>query len=126
RKCVTIRSYSGRIQSVVEAPNADCEKGSYTHRNNDNRDYDRSYYHNNNYDDNYRYRRGEQRVHDLIGRSATWAYDELNDRGFREQKSHQDGGKTYRVFYNSRTDQCIKTLSENKRISKVMASNRCD
>lgn len=62
----------------------------------------------------------------LDGWGALKAYDELEDRGFRETKSHKDGGKTYRVWYNSRTGECVKTLSQDKRITEVVRSNRCD
>lgn len=62
----------------------------------------------------------------LNGMAALQAYDQLKDRGYRESKSHQDGGKTYRVWYNSRTGECIKTLSQNRRITEVIPSERCD
>lgn len=62
----------------------------------------------------------------LDGWGAVRAYDELEDRGFRETKSHKDGGKTYRVWYNSRTGECVKTLSQNKKIAEIIPSNRCD
>lgn len=62
----------------------------------------------------------------LKGWPATKAYDRLEDRGYTQKKGHRDDGKTWRVWYNSRTGECIKTLSENSKISKVIPSSRCD
>ena len=69
---------------------------------------------------------GHERTEDLLGMDAVRAYDQMERRGFRQQKEHSNDGKTYRVWYNSKTDQCIKTVSENKRISEVMRSTHCN
>lgn len=66
------------------------------------------------------------KVNDLLGWSALDAYGELEARGFREVKHFSSSGKTYRVWYNHSTNQCIKTLSQNKKISQVMRSTHCN
>ncbi|WP_228851571.1 hypothetical protein [Aegicerativicinus sediminis] len=68
----------------------------------------------------------EVKWRDLGGWLATSAYDELQARGFRQVKDHQQGGKTYRVWYHNRTKQCIKTVSENKNIKEILESDSCD
>lgn len=142
--CVTMHTYRNEIRSIRETPNGDCHKdrrgnelsGSRRWKNDDD-DNDRYYHsdrenrygrHDNDrhHDDRYSYGRGEVKVYDLVGRGATWAYDELRDRGFTEQKNHQNDGKTYRVFYNFRTHQCIKTLSKNKKIASIQNSTHCN
>ena len=65
-------------------------------------------------------------VSDLLGWGALDAYGELEARGFREIKHFSSSGKTYRVWYNHETNQCIKTLSQNKKISQVMRSTHCN
>lgn len=65
-------------------------------------------------------------VTDLRGQNAEFAYSELKTRGFSEQRKHSSGDKTYRVFYNSKTQQCIKTTSISKRIVEIQNSTHCD
>ncbi len=111
-RCAIVRISDGKVRSAVRAPDSDCEKGRYSNSNNRDRN-----------------RRGDRdyvEYKDLEGEMATRAYDRLERRGFREGKNHSNDGKTYRVWYNNRTDQCIKTLSVNKRIKEIMESNRCD
>lgn len=67
-----------------------------------------------------------ERFRDLEGWGALRAYDELKRRGFEERKKHQQGGTTYRTWYNSRTGQCIKTVSKSERIAETMISTHCD
>lgn len=66
------------------------------------------------------------RITDLKGQNAELAYSELKTRGFAEQRKHSSGDKTYRVFYNSKTQQCIKTTSISKRIAEIQNSTNCD
>jgi len=140
KKCVTARVNDGKVASVVTVPNMDCNRdsrGLVAHENhrydtNSNRNYNNNrnnrWRHDNDshHDRNYRYDDDEVRISDLVGRGADWSYQELRHRGFDEVKKHQDGGKTYRIFYNYRTNQCIKTLSENKRISSIQNSTHCN
>ncbi len=64
-------------------------------------------------------------VNFLKGWKALKAYDELKGLGFYEQKSFSSRGKTYRVWYNRKKRQCVKTLSQKEKITQVMESNRC-
>ncbi|MCH4823550.1 hypothetical protein ML462_10250 [Gramella lutea] len=114
-RCAIVRIADGRVKSAVRAPEADCDKGRYSDSSYRDRDRGRNSGGNRNY----------VRYQDLEGEMALRAYDELEYRGFKEGKNHSNDGKTYRVWYNSRTDQCIKTLSVNKRIKEIMESNRC-
>ena len=62
-----------------------------------------------------------------MGVSATLAYDKLKSRGFYQVKEFQSKeGKTYRVWYNNETNQCIKTISINKHIHDVLKSTHCN
>lgn len=63
---------------------------------------------------------------DLEGWGALRAYEELKRRGFDERRNHKQGGTTYRTWYNSRTGQCIKTVSQKERITETMVSTHCD
>lgn len=172
-KCITIHVYDGRVRSVVNTLDGDCNKsGSNSYSRSDNYSryqrsgssynsasaaYDRGYndglresrfnnssYRNNNEKDAYADGYEEGRSHrsddrhwsrnssnhedyrDLEGWDAKRAYGELRRRGFDERRHHQQGGTTYRTWYNSRTGQCIKTVSKNERISETMISNHCD
>ena len=173
-KCVTIRVNDGRVRSVVNTPDADCNRSgsnSYArsdnynryNRNNSsynsvsvaydrgyddgvrNRKFNNSYYQNYDQKDAYAdgYEEGENHrrdgshwsgnsgnnnedYRDLEGWGAKRAYGELERRGFEERRHHQQGGTTYRTWYNSRTGQCIKTVSKNERIAETMISTHCD
>lgn len=117
-QCAIVRIADGRVQSAVRAPEPDCGKGKYSNNS--------SYRNNNGNRGGNRGNRNYANYKDLEGEMATRAYDLLERRGFREGRSHSNDGKTYRVWYNERTDQCIKTLSVNKRIKEVIRSTRCD
>ncbi len=86
-----------------------------------NNRYDR--YHEIQYERNYE---SHVNVNDLKGWGALRAYDELEARGFREVKNFSSSGKTYRVWYNHQTNQCVKTLSEHKKITQIMRSTHCN
>lgn len=64
-------------------------------------------------------------VDDLNGWLATSAYDELKARGFVQEKNYSGGGYTYRVWYHNQTKQCIKTTSQNEKITLVQTSTHC-
>ena len=117
RKCITVRLENGVIKSVTPTQRYDCEEHDnfYTDKN-------KKRYHEIQYERNYD---AHVSVNDLNGRNALDAYRELNDRGFQEVKKHTSNGKTYRVWYNSNTNQCIKTVSINKRIKEVLNSTHC-
>lgn len=68
---------------------------------------------------------GTIRTNDLVDKQALYAYAQLRSRNFNEQKSHQEGGNTYKVWYNNRNNQCIKTTSRDKRITSIVNSTHC-
>ncbi|WP_066218334.1 hypothetical protein [Formosa haliotis] len=115
-KCVTTRVSDGRVKSIVNTLPADCGKNSNSnsHHNNHNNSHNNSSYNRN------------AQYSDLNGWVSTSAYSELESRGFRQVKEHQDSGKTYRLWKNNRSKQCVKTTSINKRISSIVDSNNCD
>jgi len=60
-------------------------------------------------------------VNDIIGGDALDAYSKLKSRGFRLVK----GGDKYKVWHNEKTNQCVKTVSIEKRIYDVLKSTHC-
>ena len=65
---------------------------------------------------------GTANVYDLMKISATTAYSKLKNRGFRMVT----GGDKYKVWYNEETNQCIKTVSIDKRIHDILKSTHCN
>lgn len=109
-KCITVRISDGRVASIVESPN-DCSKNNKNYNNN-----------NRNYNNN----SNKVNVSDLVNKDAEYAIREMKNRGFNEVKKYSTNGKTYRLWYNGDTNQCIKTRSENKRIKSVEKSSECN
>lgn len=140
-KCVKCVTANGRVvlisNSYGDCPNNNNNysnnRNNYDYNNYHNHDNDNSYhtgrysnydYGNNNYgvsrnNDNYEY------YDDLVNKDAKNAYSKLQQRGFYEVKKVQDGGNTYKLFYNDRTRQCIKTTSRDERITSINTSNHC-
>jgi len=122
-KCVTVKISDGRVESVVNSTLEDCGKGRYGNNNNYNNN---KYNNNNNYNNNrYNNNNGNFSYSYLNKKDAVWAYDELSNNGFTLQKTHQEGGKTYKIWFNNNSNQCLKTTSENKRISIIENSSHC-
>lgn len=133
-KCVVVNGEVNRIENNSSG----CYKNNYNNYSSNN--YENNYYKNNNhyryntdndyhsynhdYYDNTNY--NKQTVSDLVNRDAESAYSTLRDRGFDEVKKHTSNGKTYKVFYNSNTKQCIKTTSDNRRIRSIENSTHCN
>jgi hypothetical protein len=137
-KCVTA---NGKVVSISNSY-GDCPNNSYgsnsynnygynNYHNHDNQNsyhtgsYSNYNYGNNNYgvnrsNGNYEY------YDDLVYKDARNAYSKLQQRGFYEVKKVQDGGNTYKLFYNDRTRQCIKTTSRDERITSINTSNHCN
>ncbi|AUS03983.1 hypothetical protein [Pseudotamlana carrageenivorans] len=111
KKCVSVRVRNREVKSVTSTMPADCGNNSkYNHS----------------YKSNKHYYSGNKQYNDLQGWDALRAYAELENRGFRQVKEHSSNGKTYRLWKDYDTDQCIKTLSINKKISQIFASEHCD
>ncbi|RZJ66646.1 MAG: hypothetical protein EOO50_08965 [Flavobacterium sp.] len=62
---------------------------------------------------------------DLVGIKAPAAYLKLQSRGFGEVKEVRDGANTYKLFFNAKSSQCIKTTSRDGKISSVKAATNC-
>jgi hypothetical protein len=109
------------------------KKDSYSNNSysNYNENYNHKRYNSDNFNNSYNSRDSRKygshaNVHDLMNIPALEAYDKLQDRGFSEVKNfHSKDGKTYRVWYNNETNQCIKTISIKKRIHDVLKSTHC-
>lgn len=113
--CVTIRVSDGRVQSVSNTPLSDC--GVTNNSNYYNKGYNKAYNKNSGGGNfNYGY---------LNNQKATYAYSELRNNGFDEQKTHQQGGNTYKLWYSSSSNQCLKTTSRNEKISSIVVSTNC-
>ena len=127
-RCISVRVSDGRVKHILNTPRYDCNK---PHNNSNNHStYDDSYthekydrYHEIQHERNYS---NHVYVNDLVGKGALDAYNTLETRGFRDVKHFSSNGKTYRVWSNHRTNQCVKTLSQNKKITEVMRSTHCN
>ncbi|AEH02508.1 hypothetical protein [Lacinutrix sp. 5H-3-7-4] len=59
------------------------------------------------------------------GLKSKAVYTSIEQSGFGNTKTFQDRNVTYKLWYNSKTDECIKTFSKNYYIAKVEISNSC-
>jgi hypothetical protein len=121
-KCVKCSTANGRVVAIVNSN--ECNQGgrynystSTDYSRNDNYYSNNNGHHNNN--SNYEY------YDDLVYKPSKYAYDKLNQRGFAEVKKVSDGGNTYKLFYNNRTRQCIKTTSRDEKITSIHPSSNC-
>ncbi|WP_281240264.1 hypothetical protein [Flavobacterium praedii] len=120
-KCVTVKVYDGRIESIVNSTLEDCGKGRYSNGNNYNNNYN-----NHNNSNKYNNNKGNFNYGYLSQKEAVWAYGELSNNGFQLQKTHQQGGNTYKIWFNDNSNQCLKTTSRNKLIAKIEPSSNCN
>ncbi|MBU2951616.1 hypothetical protein KO493_12990 [Tamlana agarivorans] len=119
-KCLLMLVKNDRVTSVTKTSSKLCEGGSSSSNNyNSNRRGDYSY------ESNRHYYSGNKEYRDLRGWDALRAYSELERRGFYQEKEHQDDGKTFRLWKDRITDQCIKTISEDEKITEIFASEHC-
>ncbi|VXC07782.1 exported hypothetical protein [Flavobacterium sp. 9R] len=124
-KCVTVKVNDGRINSIVKSTLEDCGKGKYSNNNNRyNNDYNDSY-NNNRYNNNKKNYNGNFDYGYLNRQKATYAYSELRKNGFDEQKTHEQGGNTYKVWFNNDSNQCLKTTSRDEKITSIVVSTHC-
>lgn len=127
-KCVTVKVNDGRVESIVNSTMEDCGKGRYNNSNNNN--YNNNYNNNNNskYNNGNKYgnNNGNFSYGYLSQKDAVWAYSELTNNGFQLQKTHQQGGNTYKIWFNDNSNQCLKTTSRNKLIAKIEPSSNCN
>ncbi len=88
---------------------------SYNHNNNGNNS--NSGNHNNN--------SGGININELKGMKSKAAYASLEQKGFSNTKTFQEDDVTYKLWYNSKSDQCVKTFSKNYYIARIENSNNC-
>lgn len=68
-------------------------------------------------------------VSDLDNWLASSAYDEMRSRGFREEGEFVGSGDKHRLFkvwYNTKTKQCVKTAEKNGKITMIQKSDKCN
>lgn len=118
-RCITVRVSDGRVKSVVTSPDFDCNRNNNDYGNNNNYNNNRPWHQDTNWNDrpeNLRY---------LVTQDALYAYEELRQKGFRETKTYSDKDNTFKLWYNSRTDQCIRTWSKYRKIQNLATANNC-
>lgn len=64
-------------------------------------------------------------MYDLQGMKAVTAYESLKQNGYGEVKENKGDDVTFKLWWNSRREDCIKTTSKNYYILKVEKSNNC-
>jgi len=180
KKCVSYHLADGRVRSVNEVPQFDCNKSSnsgysygnsyghssYHHSNNshyDKKDQDMAFerghndalhnksYHNiygdqnlknaysNGYDSGVRQRKSNTSYHsgrggysphtsvnDVVGLSVEGAIEKMAQKGFSKVDQYKHDGKTHRIFYNSKTRQCVDLRSMHGKVGHVENSTRCN
>ncbi len=62
---------------------------------------------------------------ELKGMKSKSAYAKLEQHGFSNTKTFEEDGVTYKLWYNSKKDECIKTYSKNYYIARAEKSNNC-
>lgn len=109
-KCVVTRTSNGRVASIVNTPSSDCNKY-------DNHDGHNHSDHSNNH--------GGIDIDELRGMKSKAAYASLEQHGYDNTKTFQEDDVTYKLWYNSKKDHCVKTYSKNYYIARIENSNNC-
>lgn len=102
-KCVAARVNNGRVASIKTTSNSDCDKGN-NHNNNESSTID---------------------IDELKGMKSKAAYVSLEQHGYSNTKTFQEDDVTYKLWYNSKSDHCLKTYSKNYYIARIENSNNC-
>ncbi|MCF1422012.1 MULTISPECIES: hypothetical protein [Mangrovimonas] len=116
-KCVTVRVSDGKVKSIVNVPDLDCNKS----RGNQNHSNNRGEFHHSN--DN---ERNHDNYQTYVNGPATSVYRKLQDDNFKEVKVFQKDGYTYKLWYKYRTKECLKTVSYDYKLTKILFSHHCD
>jgi hypothetical protein len=117
------------LTSFAQKSHSNKHKDDKHYENNNN--YNNNNYNNNKYNNNYNNNNNYNSsrtivVSDLAYKKAEYAYGELRNRGFNEVKRFQDKDGTYRLWYNDRTRQCIKTTSKYEKITYIRNATNCN
>lgn len=66
------------------------------------------------------------RVDDVVGMSNDKTLETLVQRGFTMENKYAKDGRLHRIFYNSKTRQCIDVIGRDKHTRRVENSSRCN
>lgn len=105
KKCVTYHLSDGKVQSVSDVPPFDCNKSGGSGQGKHN---------------------GNVKVDDVVGLSVDSAVERMGSKGFTKVDQFKHDGKTHRIFYNSRTGQCVDLRSMHEKVGHVENSTRCN
>ncbi|NIK91577.1 hypothetical protein GZ212_05385 [Mangrovimonas sp. CR14] len=128
-KCVMVRVSDGRVKSIYKSNSSNCDDDGSSSSYNNNRDRDRyrdrdrdrrDFYHS--YDND----RSHDNYQTYVNGSATSMYRKLQDDNFKEIKLFQKDGYTYKLWYNYRSKECLKTVSYDYKLEKILFSHHCD
>ncbi len=67
----------------------------------------------------------KEKFEDLDGWISPSAYAVLQTRGFTEVKDYNKDGKQHKLWWNNDTRQCVKTSSQDNKITKIASSSKC-
>jgi len=104
-KCVTIRVSDGRVKSIVDVPNADCNRGSQGNNNN---------------------QYGNDEFSSLIDMKGTYLDQEMKNRGYRFVKTEKSGNDAYQNWFNGNKNKCVTVRVSNGRVVSVVNSTALD
>ncbi len=104
KKCVTYHLSDGRVKSIVDVPDADCNQSGGSHHSGNH---------------------GYARTDDIVGLSVDSAAERMGSRGFTEVDQFKKDGKTHRIYYNRDTGQCVDVRSMHGKVGHVQSSKRC-
>lgn len=62
----------------------------------------------------------------LKGMKAKAAYANLEQHGFANTKTFQEDGVTYKLWWDSKREQCIKTYSKDYYLARIENSHNCE
>lgn len=105
-KCITTRTNNGRVASIVSTLPADCGKGG-------------------GHDDHHSGNHGGFDINELKGMKSKAGYASLEQHGYDNTKTFQEDDVTYKLWYNSKKDHCVKTYSKNYYIARIENSHNC-
>lgn len=66
------------------------------------------------------------RVDDVVGLTVEAAIEKMAHKGFTKVDEYKHDGKTHRVFYHSKTRQCVDLRSMHDKVGHVENSTRCN
>ena len=104
-KCVTVRVSDGRVKSIVDSPNADCNRGSQGNNNNQH---------------------GNDEFSSMIDMKGTYLDQEMKNRGYRFVKTEKSGNDAYQNWFNGNKNKCVTVRVSNGRVVSVVDSPNAD